>query len=75
VENSFRQVRRGIGRETGKGKGLRKEEEEEEEQQPSKEMGTVRGSLNLQDSVENSFREKLVIQVMKEGERLEREMG
>jgi hypothetical protein len=29
-------------------------------------MGTVRGSLNLQDSVENSFREKLVIQVRKE---------
>jgi hypothetical protein len=42
---------------------VRKEEEEEE---PSREIGTVRGNLNLQDSVENRFKEKLVILVRKE---------
>jgi hypothetical protein len=46
---------------------------DEEEQEPIREMGTVRGSLNLQDSVENSFREKLVIQVTREeGDRIRR---
>jgi hypothetical protein len=68
VENSFRekllmQVRREEGDMDGnRGKEVRKEEKRE----PIKEMGIVRGSLNLQDSVEKSFRKKLVIKVRKE---------